>query len=251
MLEILIYNCCQISNKFLMTAQQKKINAAKLAIKKIKPGMNLGLGTGSTANELIHLLGKDKNLAESLKCVSSSIQTEEIAKDYSIKFQQLDEFEFLDITIDGADEIDDDGNMIKGGGGALLREKMLANMSKEYFIIIDESKKVNTLGKFPLPIEIIPFSPKSTISLISKVFEEYQMTPEIILRLDSGGLNFITDGGNFIIDCYCKKILLTDQINVKIEKIPSVITTGLFLNMSSSMIIGYDEYATEINFNKK
>jgi ribose 5-phosphate isomerase A len=251
MLEILIYNCCQISNKFLMTAQQKKINAAKLAIKKIKPGMNLGLGTGSTANELIHLLGKDKNLAESLKCVSSSIQTEEIAKDYSIKFQQLDEFEFLDITIDGADEIDDNGNMIKGGGGALLREKMLANMSKEYFIIIDESKKVNTLGKFPLPIEIIPFSPKSTISLISKVFEEYQMTPEIILRLDSGGLNFITDGGNFIIDCYCKKILLTDQINVKIEKIPSVITTGLFLNMSSSMIIGYDEYATEINFNKK
>jgi len=234
-----------------MTAQQKKINAAKLAIKKIKPGMNLGLGTGSTANELIHLLGKDKNLAESLKCVSSSIQTEEIAKDYSIKFQQLDEFEFLDITIDGADEIDDNGNMIKGGGGALLREKMLANMSKEYFIIIDESKKVNTLGKFPLPIEIIPFSPKSTISLISKVFEEYQMTPEIILRLDSGGLNFITDGGNFIIDCYCKKILLTDQINVKIEKIPSVITTGLFLNMSSSMIIGYDEYATEINFNKK
>ena len=137
-----------------MTTQQKKINAAQLVIKKIKPGMSLGLGTGSTANEFIHILGKDRDLVKSLKFTSSSNQTIETARIYSIKCLELDEFDYLDITIDGADEIDKNGDMIKGGGGALLREKMLANISKEYFIIIDESKSVKTLGNFPLPIAV-------------------------------------------------------------------------------------------------
>lgn len=250
MIEILIYKCCSISNKFLMTTQQKKINAAQLVIKKIKPGMSLGLGTGSTANEFIHILGKDRDLVKSLKFTSSSNQTIETARIYSIKCLELDEFDYLDITIDGADEIDKNGDMIKGGGGALLREKMLANISKEYFIIIDESKSVKTLGNFPLPIEIIPFSPKSTISQIDKVFKKHQMVLQIEIRVDSTGSNFITDGGNFIIDCYCKKIFQSKEINAEIEKIPSVITTGLFLNMSSSVIIGYDQYATEFKFDR-
>ena len=250
MIEILIYKCCSISNKFLMTAQQKKINAAQLVIKKIKPGMSIGLGTGSTANEFIHILGKDKNLSQSLKCTSSSNQTIEIAKNYSIECLELDQFDYLDITIDGADEIDKNGDMIKGGGGALLREKMLANISKEYFIIIDDSKSVKTLGNFPLPIEIIPFSPKSTISQLDKVFKKYQMISQIEIRVDATGSNFITDGGNFIVDCYCKKILHSKELNPEIENIPSVITTGLFLNMSSSVIIGYDQYATEFNFDR-
>lgn len=250
MIEILIYKCCSISNKFLMTTQQKKINAAKLVIKKIKPGMSLGLGTGSTANEFIHILGKDRDLVQSLKFTSSSNQTIETARIYSIKCLELDEFDYLDITIDGADEIDKNGDMIKGGGGALLREKMLANISKEYFIIIDESKSVKTLGNFPLPIEIIPFSPKSTVSQIDKVFKKHQMILQIEIRVDSTGSNFITDGGNFIIDCYCKKIFQSKEINAEIEKIPSVITTGLFLNMSSSVIIGYDQYATEFKFDR-
>lgn len=233
-----------------MTTQQKKINAAKLVIKKIKPGMSLGLGTGSTANEFIHILGKDRDLVQSLKFTSSSNQTIETARIYSIKCLELDEFDYLDITIDGADEIDKNGDMIKGGGGALLREKMLANISKEYFIIIDESKSVKTLGNFPLPIEIIPFSPKSTVSQIDKVFKKHQMILQIEIRVDSTGSNFITDGGNFIIDCYCKKIFQSKEINAEIEKIPSVITTGLFLNMSSSVIIGYDQYATEFKFDR-
>jgi len=189
-----------------MVTQQKKINAAKLAITKITSGMNIGLGTGSTANELIKLLGDNPKLKDNCRFACTSTQTELLAKNNSINIEEIDNFNYLDLTIDGADEIDHNGNMIKGGGGALLREKMIASISKNYIIIVDDTKYVDKLGKFPLPVEIVKFGPKSTITLLKNIFSEFNLYPDIKIRLNDDGLHFYTDGGNLVVDCYCTEL---------------------------------------------
>jgi len=231
-----------------MVTQQKKINAAKLAITKINSGMNIGLGTGSTANELIKLLGNDPKLKDNCRFACTSTQTELLAKNNSINIEEIDNFNYLDLTIDGADEIDHNGNMIKGGGGALLREKMIASISKNYIIIVDDTKYVNKLGKFPLPVEIVKFGPKSTITLLKNIFSEYDLYPEIKIRQNDDGSNFNTDGGNLVVDCYCTELNSLHEIKNKIESVPGVVTSGLFINMASSMILGESEKASEVLF---
>ena len=231
-----------------MVTQQKKINAAKLAITKITSGMNIGLGTGSTANELIKLLGDNPKLKDNCRFACTSTQTELLAKNNSINIEEIDNFNYLDLTIDGADEIDHNGNMIKGGGGALLREKMIASISKNYIIIVDDTKYVNKLGKFPLPVEIVKFGPKSTITLLKNIFSEYDLYPEIKIRPNNDGSNFNTDGGNLVVDCYCTELNSLHEIKNKIESVPGVVTSGLFINMASSMILGESEKATEVLF---
>ena len=231
-----------------MVTQQKKINAAKLAITKITSGMNIGLGTGSTANELIKLLGDNPKLKDNCRFACTSTQTELLAKNNSINIEEIDNFNYLDLTIDGADEIDHNGNMIKGGGGALLREKMIASISKNYIIIVDDTKYVNKLGKFPLPVEIVKFGPKSTITLLKNIFSEYDLYPEIKIRPNDDGSNFNTDGGNLVVDCYCTELNSLHEIKNKIESVPGVVTSGLFINMASSMILGESEKATEVLF---
>ena len=233
-----------------MTAQQKKINSAILAIEKIKPGMKIGLGTGSTAKEFINILGSKPELCKTIKCASTSQQTELLAKKNNIQCYSLSSFDSLDITIDGADEIDRYGNMIKGGGGALLREKILASMSKSYLIIVDEAKIVDQLGSFPLPIEIIAFSPEKAINMINDVFKKFKMFPNVEIRKNDKGDNFITDGSNLIVDCYCNNIESPETINQSLEKIPNVITTGLFINMANSYIVGYEDRAEEVHINQ-
>tara|TARA_Y100000591_G_scaffold142104_1_gene122095 strand:+ start:1524 stop:2222 length:699 start_codon:yes stop_codon:yes gene_type:complete len=231
-----------------MTTQQKKINAAKMALKRIKPGMCVGLGTGSTTNEFINLLGQEKQLLKTLRYASSSIQTETFAKKYSIICEDIDQFNQLDVTVDGADEVSRQGEMIKGGGGALLREKMLASISKDYLIIVDDTKMVDYLGNFPLPIEIMNFSPNTTINLLKKAFKAYHLDPEIILRVNSDSSSVITDGGNLILDCHCGQILDPNLLKKKIEEIPNVITSGFFLNMISSVFVGDEKGSTEVFF---
>ena len=231
-----------------MVTQQKKINAARLAITKINPGMNIGLGTGSTANELIKLLGNNPKLKDNCRFACTSTQTELLAKNNSINIEEIDNFNYLDLTIDGADEIDHNGNMIKGGGGALLREKMIASISKNYIIIVDDTKYVDKLGKFPLPVEIVKFGPKSTITLLKNIFSEYDLYPEIKIRPNDDGSNFNTDGGNLIVDCYCTELNSLHEIKNKIESVPGVVTSGLFINMASSMILGESEKASEVLF---
>lgn len=231
-----------------MVTQQKKINAAKLAITKITSGMNIGLGTGSTANELIKLLGVNPELKDNCRFACTSAQTELLAKNNSINIEEIDNFNYLDLTIDGADEIDHNGNMIKGGGGALLREKMIASISKNYIIIVDDTKYVDKLGKFPLPVEIVKFGPKSTITLLKNIFSEYDLYPEIKIRPNDDGSNFNTDGGNLIVDCYCTELNSLHEIKNKIESVPGVVTSGLFINMASSMILGESEKASEVLF---
>ncbi len=231
-----------------MVTQQKKINAAKLAITKITSGMNIGLGTGSTANELIKLLGDNPELKDNCRFACTSAQTELLAKNNSINIEEIDNFNYLDLTIDGADEIDHNGNMIKGGGGALLREKMIASISKNYIIIVDDTKYVDKLGKFPLPVEIVKFGPKSTITLLKNTFSEYDLYPEIKIRPNDDGSNFNTDGGNLVVDCYCTELNSLHEIKNKIESVPGVVTSGLFINMASSMILGESEKASEVLF---
>ncbi|MAU56663.1 MAG: ribose 5-phosphate isomerase A [Rhizobiales bacterium TMED28] len=231
-----------------MTTQQKKINAAKMALKRIKRGMCVGLGTGSTTNEFINLLGQEKQLLKTLRYTSSSIQTEIFAKKYSIICEDIDQFDHLDVTVDGADEVSRRGDMIKGGGGALLREKMLASISKDYLIIVDDTKMVEYLGHFPLPIEIMNFSPNTTINLLKKAFKACHLDPEIVMRLNSDSSKVITDGGNIILDCHCGKILDSNLLKEKIEEIPNVITSGFFLNMLNSVFVGDQEGSTEVFF---
>lgn len=231
-----------------MTTQQKKINAAKMALKRIKRGMCVGLGTGSTTNEFINLLGQEEELLKTLRYTSSSIQTEIFAKKYSIICEDIDQFDHLDVTVDGADEVSRRGDMIKGGGGALLREKMLASISKDYLIIVDDTKMVEYLGHFPLPIEIMNFSPNTTINLLKKAFKACHLDPEIVMRLNSDSSKVITDGGNIILDCHCGKILDPNLLKEKIEEIPNVITSGFFLNMLNSVFVGDQEGSTEVFF---
>lgn len=231
-----------------MTTQQKKINAAKMALKRIKRGMCVGLGTGSTTNEFINLLGQEKQLLKTLRYTSSSIQTEIFAKKYSIICEDIDQFNHLDVTVDGADEVSRQGDMIKGGGGALLREKMLASISRDYLIIVDDTKMVEYLGHFPLPIEIMNFSPNTTINLLKKAFKACHLDPEIVMRVNKDSSKVITDGGNIILDCHCGKILDPNLLKEKIEEIPNVITSGFFINMLNSVFVGDQEGSTEVFF---
>ena len=231
-----------------MTTQQKKINAAKMALKRIKRGMCVGLGTGSTTNEFINLLGQEKKLYKTLRYASSSIQTEIFAKKYSIICEDIDQFNHLDVTVDGADEVSRQGDMIKGGGGALLREKMLASISRDYLIIVDDTKMVEYLGHFPLPVEIMNFSPNTTINLLKKAFKACHLDPEIVMRVNKDSSKVITDGGNIILDCHCGKILDPNLLKEKIEEIPNVITSGFFINMLNSVFVGDQEGSTEVFF---
>ena len=138
--------------------------------------------------------------------------------------------------------------MIKGGGGALLREKMLASISRDYLIIVDDSKMVEYLGHFPLPVEIMNFSPNTTINLLKKAFKACHLDPEIVMRVNSDSSKVITDGGNIILDCHCGKILDPNLLKEKIEEIPNVITSGFFLNMLNSVFVGDQEGSTEVFF---
>jgi len=213
--------------------EQKKlvaINSASL----VKTGMKIGLGTGSTVFYLVEELGrkiKEENLK--IEAVCTSIQTENLAKKNGIEIKTLTQVSKLDLTIDGADEFDGNLNLIKGGGGALLREKIVAYHSKKFVIISDQSKKVETLGKFKLPIEIVQFGANTTLQEIQKI------CPKSDFRIDiQSQAKFITDNQNFIIDCDLQKIENPDILQSKLKSIPGVVETGLFLNMADLVLVG-------------
>ncbi|GLV64386.1 ribose-5-phosphate isomerase A [Bacillus mycoides] len=206
--------------------------AGEYAADFVKNGMKVGLGTGSTVYWTIQKLGKRVQEGLSIQAVPTSKETEVLAKQLAIPLISLNETDILDLTIDGADEINNDLQLIKGGGGALLREKIVATSSEKLIIIADESKIVSHLGTFPLPIEIIPFSWKQTEKKVQSIGCETR------LRMKDGG-PFITDNGNFIIDCiFTNKILNPNDTNKELKMITGVVETGLFINMTSTAIIG-------------
>jgi ribose 5-phosphate isomerase A len=220
-----------------VTAEKMKKAAALEALKLVKPGMKLGLGTGSTANFFIEALAAKVKKGLDVKCVPTSKATKELAEKLGIPLTTLDAHPHLDLTVDGADEFDPDFNLIKGGGGALLLEKIVASSSAYMVVIADESKKVKTLGKFPLPVEVITFGIKATAWKIERAFKYLKMDAKMVLR-SKDGKPFRTDAGNAIIDCAVGEIKEPQRLDNMLNTIPGVVDTGLFTGICGIIFMG-------------
>ena len=220
--------------------EQAKKSAGIYAADFVKQGMTIGIGSGSTVYWLIRELGKRVKEGLKIMVVPTSIQTAQLAKKAGIDLLDLTEVERLALTIDGADEIDPNGNLIKGGGGAMLQEKMVAAASEELIIIADNSKLVQQLGKFPLPVEVIPLGYKQVQEKI--IIGGFCKKTE--LRKNNDEI-FITDHHNYILDCEWEKITDPFALNVSLHLIPGVVETGLFINMASKAIIGFEDGRVE------
>ncbi|MGE5520095.1 MAG: ribose-5-phosphate isomerase RpiA [Candidatus Dadabacteria bacterium] len=212
---------------------EAKRKAAEKATEYAQNGMIIGLGTGSTSKWAIQRLGERIKEGLEIKAVASSIDSEKLAKSMGIPLIDFSEISSIDLTIDGADEVDKECNLIKGGGGALLREKILAYNSKNFIVIVDESKQVDTLGKFPLPVEVVPFAIDFTIKQLK------YLGCEATVRKKNGS-NFITDNQNLLLDCQFSKITQPAMLNELLHLIPGVVETGLFANsFVTSVITGF------------
>jgi len=214
--------------------EEMKKRAGEEAAKYVKDGMVVGLGTGSTVKYTIIKLGEMVKEGLDIIGIPTSLATEKLAREKGIKLGDLNDYDYIDLTIDGADEVDGNLNLIKGGGGALLREKMIAYASNYEIIVVDESKVKNYLGDFPLPVEIVKFGYKKTM----KNLESLGCKPSLRLKNE---IPYITDNGNYIIDCKFEKILQPEKIERKIDEIPGVVEIGLFINLANEVIVGKKE----------
>src|SRR6516225_4477738 len=217
-----------------------KLHAAQRALELVRSGMTLGLGSGSTATLWIKLLGEQvRDQGLKIRAIESSEDSEHLGRSYGIPFLTFEECGSLDLTVDGADEIAPGLALIKGGGGKLLREKIVASASKQFVIVADESKQVEKLGRFPLPVEVIPMA----APLVNDSLRELGFTPTI--RLNRDGTRYITDEGNLILDC--SGLLLEDPegIAAKIDTIVGVVEHGLFLNMANLALIASEQQVIE------
>lgn len=216
------------------TLELEKEIAAKIAVDFIKDGMIVGLGTGSTVNYALKEIAERIKKGLKIKAVSSSKATTIISKKLGIPLISIDEIDTIDLTIDGADEVDEDFNGIKGGGGALLLEKIIASISNENIWIVSSNKLVKKIGKFPLPVEIVPIA----LTSVFKKFEKKGYKPKV---RKSNELNFITDNNNFIIDLHLEVIKEPKCLEIELNMIPGVIENGLFLNVVDKVIIGKND----------
>jgi ribose 5-phosphate isomerase A len=208
-----------------------KKNAARKAIEHIRGGMTLGLGTGSTAYWAIQGIGEMVKNGLSVKAVATSEQSEALARELNIPIIPFSEVDRLDITIDGADEVDKGLNLIKGGGGALLREKIVAAVTKFYIIIVDESKLVEHLGKFPLPVEVVPFA----WELTERKLAALGCTPRMRM---AGDKPYLTDNSNYIFDCSFGRIEDPAGLHRRVSDITGVMEDGFFIGMADIVIAG-------------
>jgi len=220
-----------------MDSVSLKRAAAARALDFVRPGMRLGLGSGSTAREFVALLGERVRAGLSLVAVPTSEETRAQAEGLGIRLATLDEVPELDLTIDGADEIAHDLTLIKGGGGALLREKIVASASARMIVIADESKWVPVLGKFPLPIEVTPFGFTVTHRAVEAAATAAGAPGPARLRQGRDGHAFVTDGGHWILDAALVRIPEPDALARRLAAIPGVVEHGLFIGMADTAII--------------
>ncbi len=222
-----------------------KKNAAIAALEMVEDGMVLGLGSGSTAEIFVELLGEQVRQGMNITGVPTSAGTAKCANEHKVPLVDPDKVDRIHLTIDGADEIDENFQMIKGGGACLLREKIIADISEHMVVIVDASKMVETLGAFPLPVEVEPFAMGLTVERIYDALAQADIKNiETVLRpIKRGKRPLVTDGGNYIIDCACKKIpnpILTSGL---LNSIPGVMEHGLFINLADTIIIGEKDHA--------
>ena len=216
---------------------EKKILAAQKAFEYVEDGMKLGLGTGSTAYEFTKILSDNVKNGLDVICVPTSENTKDLAESLNIPLASLENLNFLDLTVDGADEVDDDLSLLKGGGGALLREKIIAFNSKKMIVIADDTKKVSKLGEFRLPIELIKFEHKITINRVLEKLENIGYPGTAELRVINGN-PFTTDSENLIYDLSIGLIEEPAIIDNLLNSIPGVVENGLFVDMANIVIIG-------------
>jgi len=224
-----------------MSLEQAKKNAGVFAVDFVKQEMTIGLGSGTTVYWFVQELSKRIEQGLQVTAVPTSVQTEQLAKKAGIRISDLNEIDRLILTIDGADEIDPLGQLIKGGGGALLREKIVAAASNELIIIADSSKLVQQLGKFPLPVEVVPFGYKQ----VQRQILNSGFCKRISVRKKSGEI-FMTDTQHHILDCECEKIADASALNGALHSIPGVVETGLFINMAGKAVIGHEDGRVEV-----
>ncbi len=220
-----------------MDARQLKIEAARVALSHVEDGMRLGIGTGSTAEEFVRLLAArigEEGL--SVRGVPTSERTADLCRALGVPLATLEELPELDLTVDGADEVDSRLSLIKGGGGALLREKIVAAASSRMVVIADSSKVVETLGRFPLPVEVNPFGLRATEIAIAKAAARLGLEGPLALRM-AGDALFVTDGGHYIIDASFGRIPDTQALSDALHAIPGVVEHGLFLGLADAAII--------------
>ena len=220
-----------------MDQDDLKTIAAQHAVELVEPNMKIGLGTGSTAAKFVELLGEKVAGGLKVVCVPTSEATRKQAAGLNIPLATLDDLVSLDLTVDGADEIDNELNLIKGGGGALLREKIVAMASENVVIIADDTKFVKVLGAFPLPIEIVPFGMKATIGMIDAFAREYDLHGPIQVRHEDSGKPFVTDGGNYIVDCGFGAIPDPIALSEGFALVPGIVDHGLFIGIADKAFI--------------
>ncbi|HHB82997.1 MAG TPA: ribose-5-phosphate isomerase RpiA [Devosia sp.] len=222
-----------------------KRQAAEAAIAEIRQDMRIGLGTGSTASHFVDLLGE--RVAQGLRClcVPTSEQTARQAAKLNIPLSDLDHLERLDLTVDGTDEIDAQMSLIKGGGGALLREKIVAAASDRLIVVADQSKLVPALGAFPLPIEVNAFGLGATRHAIFGVMKRLGQSDQIELRKSEQGADFLTDGGHKILDAFFGRICDARALSRALLDIPGVVQHGLFLDMCDTAYLAGPDGVTK------
>lgn len=220
-----------------MSKEELKRAAAAQALAYVENGMQLGLGTGSTAKHFVELLGERVRDGLRVIGVPTSEVTRADAERCGVPLTTLDEIDHLDLTVDGADEIDPSLNLIKGGGGALLREKIVAAASARMVVISDDSKWVDTLGRFPLPVEVIPFGLGATRHALAAAFAQAGVAGEISLRQGKDGHAFVTDGGHWIVDAHLGRIPDPPRLASLLNAIPGVVEHGLFIGLAKTVIL--------------
>jgi ribose 5-phosphate isomerase A len=226
--------------------EAKRTAAAQAIERFLKDGMTIGLGSGTTSRWFVRILGE--RVAQGLRVtgVPSSKSTGQLAREVGVSLADLNDIDQLDLTIDGADEIDGQGRMIKGGGANLLWEKIVASASNKMVCIVDESKLVETLGRFPLPIEVVPFAWRSTERHLRRLFEERGLgNPKIDMR---GGFEtpLTTDSGHYLLDCHLEKIPHPEGLAERLNQIPGVVEHGLFLGIATDAVVGHANGEAEV-----
>ena len=214
-----------------------KRQAAARALEEVRDGMQLGLGTGSTAKHFVELLGERVRAGLKVVGVPTSEATRAQAASCGIALTTLDDIDRLDLTVDGADEIDRHLDLIKGGGGALLREKIVASASDRMIVIADETKWVDALGRYPLPIEVIPFGLAATRRAMQRAFAESGVSGQMSLRKGKDGHVFVTDGGHWIVDAHLGRIPDPPRLAGLLSAIPGVVEHGLFIGLAGTAVL--------------